>query len=75
MEQHSDRTRLTKRGDPLALPGDLQLLDGFPFFTTMFGIGLHVVYYQFLKTFPFVDFSSPMFLGACGGLLVNHWCV
>ena len=23
-----------------------QLLDGFPFFTTIFGIGLHVVYYQ-----------------------------
>ncbi len=28
---------------------------------------------QFLKSFPFVDFSSPMFLGACAGLLVNHW--
>jgi hypothetical protein len=51
----------------------LLIFDRFPFFTTVYGIGLHVVYYQFLKTFPFVDFSSPMFLGACAGLVVNHW--
>lgn len=51
----------------------LLVLDGFPFFTTLFGIALHGVYYQFLKDFPFVKFSEPLFLGACVGLLVNHY--
>ena len=51
----------------------LLVLDGFHFFTTLFGIALHGVYYQFLKDFPFVKFSEPLFLGACVGLLVNHY--
>jgi len=51
----------------------LLLLDGFPFLATLFGIGLHVLYWQFLKQFPFVDFSSPIFMAACAGLIVNHW--
>eukprot|EP00961_Rhodomonas_salina_P079607 1069617-Rhodomonas_salina.2 len=50
----------------LAIHVLLMLFDGFPIFTTMFGIALHGVYYQFLKDFPFVNFSSPMFIGACG---------
>lgn len=57
----------------LAIHVLLMLFDGFPIFTTMFGIALHGVYYQFLKDFPFVNFSSPMFIGACVGLLINHW--
>uniref|UniRef100_A0A7S0F458 Protein TEX261 n=1 Tax=Hanusia phi TaxID=3032 RepID=A0A7S0F458_9CRYP len=57
----------------LAIHGLLLVLDGFPFFTTLYGIALHVVYYQFLKDFPFVNFSSPLFLGACAGLVLNHW--
>ena len=48
----------------------LLVLDGFPFFTTLFGIALHGVYYQFLKDFPFVKFSEPLFLGACVGLML-----
>mmetsp|Transcript_10714 Transcript_10714/g.26091 ORF Transcript_10714/g.26091 Transcript_10714/m.26091 type:complete len:210 (-) Transcript_10714:193-822(-) len=51
----------------------LLLFDGFPWLTTLYGIALHGVYYQFLKTYPFVDFSSPMFLGSCAGLVLNHY--
>lgn len=48
----------------------MQLLffDGFPWFTTLFGLAIHGVYYQFLKEYPFVDFVSPMFIGTCGTL-------
>mmetsp|Transcript_28673 Transcript_28673/g.58650 ORF Transcript_28673/g.58650 Transcript_28673/m.58650 type:complete len:206 (+) Transcript_28673:118-735(+) len=51
----------------------LLVFDGFPIVTTLFGIALHGLYYQFLKDFPFVNFSSPLFIAACVGLLINHW--
>eukprot|EP00290_Baffinella_frigidus_P030461 CAMPEP_0180235154 /NCGR_PEP_ID=MMETSP0987-20121128/29064_1 /TAXON_ID=697907 /ORGANISM="non described non described, Strain CCMP2293" /LENGTH=186 /DNA_ID=CAMNT_0022201233 /DNA_START=116 /DNA_END=676 /DNA_ORIENTATION=+ len=57
----------------IAIHALLLVLDGFPIFTTLFGIALHAVYYQFLKDFPFVKFGDPLFIGACVGLLVNHY--
>ena len=45
----------------------LLLFDGFPWLATLFGLAMHGVYFQFLKEFPYVNFSSPLFIGACGG--------
>uniref|UniRef100_A0A7S0MYM0 Protein TEX261 n=1 Tax=Cryptomonas curvata TaxID=233186 RepID=A0A7S0MYM0_9CRYP len=51
----------------------LLVFDGFPWLATFFGLAMHLVYFQFLKDFPYVNFSSPLFIGACVGLLVNHY--
>ncbi len=44
----------------------LLVFDGFPWLATFFGLAMHLVYFQFLKDFPYVNFSSPLFIGACG---------
>mmetsp|Transcript_15402 Transcript_15402/g.30413 ORF Transcript_15402/g.30413 Transcript_15402/m.30413 type:complete len:223 (-) Transcript_15402:52-720(-) len=78
-ELAEEYSRLTKRAIKYSIISIavihvlLLLFDGFPWFTTLFGLGLHGVYFQFLKTYPFVDFGSPMFLGSCAGLVLNHY--
>jgi hypothetical protein len=47
----------------------LLVFDGFPWVATFFGLAMHLVYFQFLKDFPYVNFSSPLFIGACGAYL------
>mmetsp|Transcript_21813 Transcript_21813/g.51929 ORF Transcript_21813/g.51929 Transcript_21813/m.51929 type:complete len:217 (-) Transcript_21813:33-683(-) len=50
----------------------LLVLDGFPFFYTVLSAASHGVYYQLLKTFPFITPTSPEFLGSCVCVVLNH---
>ncbi|EJS43402.1 svp26p [Saccharomyces arboricola H-6] len=51
----------------------LLILDGFPFKLTLFSIACYVVYYQNLKSFPFISLTSPTFLLSCVCVVLNHY--
>uniref|UniRef100_A0A8C5YQZ3 Protein TEX261 n=1 Tax=Marmota marmota marmota TaxID=9994 RepID=A0A8C5YQZ3_MARMA len=51
----------------------LLLLDGFPFKLTLFSIACYIVYYQNLKSFPFISLTSPTFLLSCVCVVLNHY--
>lgn len=51
----------------------LLLIDRFPFITTAFSIGAHVLYLQNLNRFPFIELSSPIFIASCVAAVTNHW--
>jgi hypothetical protein len=44
----------------------LWLIDGFPFWPTLTGIGTHIVYLGNMRRFPFVKLSDPLFLTSIG---------
>jgi hypothetical protein len=46
----------------------LWLIDGFPFWPTLLGIGTHLVYLGNMRRFPFVKLSDPLFLTSIGML-------
>lgn len=50
----------------------LWIVDGFPFWTTTIGFASHVVYYQLLHRFPFIDFKSPAFIASCVMFVADH---
>ncbi len=51
----------------------LWLVDGFPFYLTILGLGSHVVYASNLRHFPIVKLSDPLFISSCVLVIVNHW--
>jgi hypothetical protein len=51
----------------------LWIVDGFPFWQTLLGIGSHAVYLGNMRRFPFVRMSDPLFLASCVLVLLNHW--
>jgi formate hydrogenlyase subunit 4 len=44
----------------------LCLVDRFPFFLTLLGIGSHFVYLGNMRRFPYVKLSDPLFITSCG---------
>eukprot|EP00741_Cyanophora_paradoxa_P008712 tig00001371_g8434.t1 len=51
----------------------LLIFDGFPFLGTAVGLGAHALYYLLLKEFPFIQLTSPVFLGGCAAMVLDHW--
>ena len=43
----------------------LWIFDGFGLLATIVGIATHAVYHALLKGFPFIEFTSPLFLLSC----------
>lgn len=44
----------------------LCVVDKFPFWLTLLGIGSHVVYLGNMRRFPFVTLTDPLFITSCG---------
>lgn len=51
----------------------LLFLDKFPVKLTLFAIAAHIIYLQNLKTFPFIQLTSPVFLLSCLAVVTNHY--
>mmetsp|Transcript_6305 Transcript_6305/g.17823 ORF Transcript_6305/g.17823 Transcript_6305/m.17823 type:complete len:206 (-) Transcript_6305:1166-1783(-) len=51
----------------------LLFLDDLPLLYLLFSLGCHVVYFQLLKTYPFVNITGHTFLGCVVLSLVNHF--
>jgi hypothetical protein len=50
----------------------LLIFERFPFWITLFGLFTHLVYYQFLKEFPFFQILSFTFFLSCACFLFSH---
>ncbi|AQZ12226.1 SVP26 (YHR181W) [Zygosaccharomyces parabailii] len=48
-------------------------LDGFPIKKTLFSVASYAIYFQNLKTFPFVSLTDPIFLLSVLCVLINHY--
>eukprot|EP00276_Gloeochaete_wittrockiana_P008736 CAMPEP_0184650496 /NCGR_PEP_ID=MMETSP0308-20130426/8021_1 /TAXON_ID=38269 /ORGANISM="Gloeochaete witrockiana, Strain SAG 46.84" /LENGTH=210 /DNA_ID=CAMNT_0027084045 /DNA_START=54 /DNA_END=686 /DNA_ORIENTATION=- len=51
----------------------LLLVDNLPLNATLVGLAAHAMYYQLLKSFPFISLKSPQFLGSLALLGADHW--
>lgn len=51
----------------------LLIFDSFPFKLTVFLIITYYIYLQNLQKFPYVQFTSPIFLVSCGLVIANHF--
>lgn len=49
------------------------IFDKQPFFLTLFSCFAHVIYSQNLRSFPFIQLSSPVFISSCILVLLDHW--
>ncbi|CCE61608.1 hypothetical protein TPHA_0A05340 [Tetrapisispora phaffii CBS 4417] len=76
VEEHTEPTRrvLTRTIYGLIVLFVLLIIfDSFPIKLTLFAIVSHIIYYQNLKTFPFISLSSPAFLASCACVVINHY--
>lgn len=51
----------------------LMLFDKFPIKLTLFSVFSYYIYLQNLNKFPYVELSSPLFLGSCVLVISNHF--
>lgn len=51
----------------------LWLVDGFPFWLTLFLVVSQYIYYQNLKRFPFLAPLDPLFIALCVLAILNHY--
>lgn len=79
-EEYSTLTKKVLRGMILAQLGVFFMLwayEGFSFVNCAIGFGAHVIYYQLLRTFPFMEPKSPQFILAVVAFLISnvtwHW--
>lgn len=51
----------------------LVVIDRFPIWLSLFSIVSYFVYLQNLNRFPYVELTSPIFLGSCVLVVLNHF--
>jgi len=52
----------------------LCILESFPILPVAFGLATHGMYYRLLeKEFPFIELTSPNFLGSCAMMVGSHY--
>jgi len=52
----------------------LCILEPFPILPVAVGIATHCMYYRLLvMNFPFIELTSPNFLGSCGMMILSHY--
>lgn len=76
VEEHSEPTKRFLTKAIYALIGLLILLiifDSLPLKLSLFSIASHVIYYQNLRTFPFISLTSLSFLASCVCVVINHY--
>lgn len=76
VEEHTEPTRRFLTRAIYTIVAALVLLlifDKFPVKLTLFAIVSHVLYYQNLKKFPFIQLSSVTFLLSCIIVVINHY--
>ncbi|OBA20144.1 DUF396-domain-containing protein [Metschnikowia bicuspidata var. bicuspidata NRRL YB-4993] len=76
VEEHTEPTKRVLRKliyIEIAMLTLLWLFDSFPFKLTMFLIFSHVVYFQNLVKFPYVQLTSPVFIFSCVLVVANHF--
>merc|ERR1711865_589109 len=53
----------------------LWIFESFPVLPVAFGIATHAMYYRLLiMDFPFIELTSPNFLGSCVMMIGSHYC-
>lgn len=57
----------------MVIHGMLLILDRFPFYQITVGLATHGAYLAMLKDFPFIGFTSPIFIGSCVLMVLDHY--
>ena len=76
VEEHTEPTKRILRKMIYAIMGifvALVIIDRFPFWLSLFSIVSYFVYLQNLNRFPYVELTSPIFLGLCALVVLNHF--
>ncbi|CAN3374593.1 hypothetical protein DIURU_000274 [Diutina rugosa] len=76
VEEHTEPTKRILRKMIYAIMGifvALVIIDRFPFWLSLFSIVSYFVYLQNLNRFPYVELTSPIFLGSCALVVLNHF--
>jgi hypothetical protein len=44
----------------------LLILEDLPWWGVLFGLASHLLYFQMLANYPFLELTDPVFIGSCG---------